>query len=106
MRKFSKIFAALLTLAIVIGSIVVISGALVPKATTDFGKSDNFETTAVGKNAKGFGSGTGSADTYSTKVVVRNEETGNQYLRYSFIKAKFICFRCRQSTAICLFPSP
>lgn len=86
MRKFSKIFAALLTLAIVIGSIVVISGALVPKATTDFGKSDNFETTAVGKNAKGFGSGTGSADTYSTKVVVRNEETGNQYLRYSFIK--------------------
>ena len=87
MRKFSKIFATLLTLAIIVGTIVVMSGALVPKATTDFGKSDNFETTAVGKNAKGFGSGTGSADTYSTKVIVKNEETNNQYLRYSFLKA-------------------
>ena len=87
MRKFSKIFAALLTLAVVVGSIVVISGALVPKTTTDFGKSDNYETAVVGQNAKGFGSGTGSADSYSTKVDVKNEETGNQYLRYAFIKA-------------------
>ena len=81
MKKFSKLFALLLTVCLLVGAIAIVASATVPEAvTTDFGKSEDYED---GKHSNfDAGSATGTTNACSSIEII---DTGsNKYLRYAY----------------------
>lgn len=84
MRKFSKIFAALLSICLVIGAVMVVALAKAPASTTDLGYSDDYEGYSAGDTVinNSFGD-----TTYSSTEIINDAENNNKYLRLSYLKA-------------------
>lgn len=83
MRKFSKIFAVLLSVCIIATIVAVFSSAAAPAEKTEVLRSYDFETI----DDIPTGTSNGGAGTYADMQVVKNEQLGNSYFRYSYKKA-------------------
>ena len=67
MKKFTKIFAILLTVCLLVGVFAVVAFADEKVEKTTLGKDENFESQTGGTSYSGFPSGSNNANTYSDR---------------------------------------
>ena len=91
MKRFSKIFAMILTVCLLAGIVAVVASATAPADYTTNTVNDKtiyytFDSDAVGKDySASFPTGTGSASACSATKVVEGVD-GNKYVSYSYVK--------------------
>lgn len=84
MRKFSRIFAALLSICLVIGAVMVVALAEAPASTTDLGFSDDYEGYSAGD--KDINNLSGGAK-YSSTEIISDAANDNKYLQLSYLES-------------------
>ena len=83
MKRFSKIFAVLLTLTLLLGVFTMFASAETGTGTiTNHSYSNDYQSVSVGSTVPNIGAG--SATSTSSFVIAQNGE--NQYARYSYLK--------------------